>query len=125
MSYVGNQPKYTNSPVYSGTGNGSTVDYTLTWTPGSVNALLVFLSGVQQRPTTDYTASGTTLTFTTAPPSGVPITVVGLAIAGTQATIQANSMTKAQFDAACSDGNFLYVGDILTTDFLIQAQGVI
>lgn len=86
MTYVGNQPRFTNSPVYSGTGNGASA-FDLGFTPGSVNACLVFLSGVQQRPTTDYTVSGSTITFTTAPPTGVPITVVGLALAGTQGAL--------------------------------------
>jgi hypothetical protein len=79
-TYVGNQPKYLNVPIYTATGNGTTTAHTLTWTPGTVNTVIVFLSGVQQRPTTDYTISGTTLTFTSAPPNGVNITVVGLAM---------------------------------------------
>ena len=48
------------------TGDGSTVAFTVT--DGlTVNNTLVFLNGVFQRPTDDYTVSGTTLTFGTAP----------------------------------------------------------
>ena len=48
------------------TGDGSTVAFTVT--DGiTVNNTMVFLNGVFQRPTTDYTVSGTTLTFGTAP----------------------------------------------------------
>ena len=48
------------------TGDGSTVAFTVT--DGiTVNNTMVFLNGVFQRPTTDYTVSGTTLTFSTAP----------------------------------------------------------
>ena len=48
------------------TGDGSTVAFTVT-NGITVNNTLVFLNGVFQRPTTDYTVSGTTLTFGTAP----------------------------------------------------------
>ena len=48
------------------TGDGSTVAFTVT-SGMTVNNVLVFLNGVFQRPTTDYTVSGTTLTFGTAP----------------------------------------------------------
>ena len=50
------------------TGDGSTVAYTVT-NGATVDNVLVFLNGVFQRPTTDYTVSGTTLTFGTAPVS--------------------------------------------------------
>jgi len=50
------------------TGDGSTVAYTIT-DGQTVDNVLVFLNGVFQRPTTDYTVSGTTLTFGTAPVS--------------------------------------------------------
>ena len=54
------------------TGDGS--DTTLTITTGhTVNSVIVTENGVVQRPTTDYTVSGTTLTFTTAPASGVAV----------------------------------------------------
>ena len=48
------------------TGDGSTVGFTIT-DGQTVDNVLVFLNGVFQRPTTDYTVSGTTLTFVTAP----------------------------------------------------------
>src|SRR5210317_496898 len=56
------------------TGDGSTTAYTVT-SGADVENVLVFLNGVYQRPTTDYTVSGTTLTFTTAPVSGEAITI--------------------------------------------------
>ena len=48
------------------TGDGSTTGYTVT-SGATVGNVLVFLNGVFQRPTTDYTVSSTTLTFGTAP----------------------------------------------------------
>jgi len=50
------------------TGDGSTVAFTIT-NGQTVDNVLVFLNGVFQRPTTDYSVSGTTLTFGTAPVS--------------------------------------------------------
>ena len=56
------------------TGDGSTVAYTVT-SGVTVNTALVFLNGLCQVPTTDYTVSSTTLTFTTAPVSGDAIQI--------------------------------------------------
>jgi len=61
------------------TGDGSTVALTIT-TGHNVNSLIVTENGVVQRPTTDYTVSGTTLTFGTAPASGVAVRVKELLI---------------------------------------------
>ena len=55
------------------TGDGSTVAFTVS-DGADVENVLVFLNGVYQRPTTDYTVSSTTLTFGTAPVSGDVIT---------------------------------------------------
>jgi dihydroxyacetone kinase DhaKLM complex PTS-EIIA-like component DhaM len=61
------------------TGNGSTT--TMTVTNGhNVDSVIVTENGIVQRPTTDYTVSGTTLTFTTAPASGVAVRVKELLI---------------------------------------------
>jgi len=57
------------------TGDGSTVNYTLTNINNDVDSVMVFLNGVLQRPTTDYTVSGTTLTFGTAPVAADAITI--------------------------------------------------
>ena len=67
------------SPVLSyttrtATGDGSTTGYTVT-SGVTVDDVLVTENGVLQQPTTDYTVSGTTLTFGTAPASGVKIVI--------------------------------------------------
>ena len=67
------------SPVLSyntrtGTGDGSTTGFTVT-SGVTVDDVLVTENGVLQAPTTDYTISGTTLTFGTAPASGVAIVI--------------------------------------------------
>jgi len=57
------------------TGDGSTQTVTLTNINNDVDSVMVFLNGLLQRPTTDYTVSGTTLTFGTAPASADAITI--------------------------------------------------
>ena len=57
------------------TGDGSTVNFTLTNINNDVDSVMVFLNGVLQRPTTDYTVSGTTLTFGTAPVAADALTI--------------------------------------------------
>jgi hypothetical protein len=61
-----------NSRVY--TGDGATTTYNVT-TGTTANSVLVSENGVVQEPIADYTISGTTLTFTTAPASNVKITI--------------------------------------------------
>lgn len=51
-------------------GDGSTTVFSLPASVSNANNLIVTVSGVLQRATADYTASGTTLTFTSAPPAG-------------------------------------------------------
>jgi len=60
--------------VRSYTGDGSTTGFTVT-SGADVENVLVFLNGVFQRPTTDYTVSSTTLTFGTAPVNNDVITI--------------------------------------------------
>ena len=56
------------------TGDAATVNFTVTSGVG-VDDVLVMENGIVQKPTTDYTISGTTLTFTTAPANGVAIQI--------------------------------------------------
>lgn len=57
-------------------GDGSTVAYTMTVAPADDQQVQVFVGSVYQEPTTAYTVSGTTLTFTSAPPNSVPINII-------------------------------------------------
>ena len=56
------------------TGDGSDTTFTVT-NGATVDSVIVTENGVVQKPTTDYTISGTTLTFTTAPASAVAIQI--------------------------------------------------
>lgn len=51
-------------------GTGAQTAFTLTDNPGAIANLEVYISGVRQTPTANYTVSGTTLTFVAAPPAG-------------------------------------------------------
>ena len=56
------------------TGNNATVAFTLSTTPSSADNINIYISGVYQNSldsggTANYTVAGTTLTFTTAPPT--------------------------------------------------------
>ena len=79
MAYIGSEPNPGQNrevdDISSGF-NGSEVNFTLqvnsqNVSPGSANAIIVSLGGVVQNPGTDYTVAASTLTFTTAPASGL------------------------------------------------------
>lgn len=57
------------------TGNGSVTDFTLTLAPMNENNTLVYLDGVYQHKS-EYSVSGTTLSFSTAPANGDDIEVL-------------------------------------------------
>jgi hypothetical protein len=95
MSYIGNPIVSTDFPVDYASGNGSTTAFTLSVAPASVNAIDVQISGVSQSPQT-YSVSGTTLTFTAAPPTGSNnIVVRHKGVAGIPNTPSAASVVTA------------------------------
>jgi hypothetical protein len=69
VSYIGAEPTTASFPFDQFSGNGSTTAFTLTYAPASTTSIVVAVSGVVQNPNT-YSVSGSTLTFTGAPPSG-------------------------------------------------------
>jgi len=64
------------------TGTGACTDFTVT-NGVSNNSLLVMENGIVQTPSTDYSVSGATLTFTTAPANTVNIQIRELAVVAT------------------------------------------
>ena len=69
MSYIGNEPRFTQFPSKFFNGDGTAMTVSLDYAPPNKAALLVFISGVRQD-TDAYTLSGTSLTFTGSVPSG-------------------------------------------------------
>ena len=72
MAYIGNPPPtgFSATSKQSFSGDASTVAFTLTKAVALATDLEVFVDNVQQEPTTAYTVSSTTLTFTAAPATG-------------------------------------------------------
>jgi hypothetical protein len=72
MSYIGNTAQ--NQSYAPGidyfSGNGSTVAFTLSRPVNVAAEMLVFVANVPQNPSTAFTVSGNTITFTSAPPAG-------------------------------------------------------
>lgn len=66
VRYINEKDRPTEILGRTGTGDGSTTTFTVTQGM-TVAKVVVSVNGVIQRPTTDYTISGTTLTFGTAP----------------------------------------------------------
>jgi hypothetical protein len=86
-----------NFTVDTFTGNGSTVAYTLSATPASANSILVIVDGIVQTRTTNYSLSGTTLTFASAPDNASAITVIHLGFSTVSRTaVPDGSITTAK-----------------------------
>jgi hypothetical protein len=63
------------------TANGTATTFTSPISSTNADRVLVSVDGVIQRPTTDYTISGTVVTFDTAPPNGTIVMVRSIATA--------------------------------------------
>ena len=88
----------------SGSFNGSTTTFNLTVSsagvsPVTAQQLLISVGGVMQNPSDDYTVSGTTITFTTAPSAGLTFFGVFLGQALSLNTIADGSVTISSLKA--------------------------
>ena len=72
MPHIGTQPPngFSTSSKQSFNGDNSTTGFTLNTAVSSVTDIQVYVDNIRQEPTSAYTVSGTTLTFTEAPPTG-------------------------------------------------------
>ena len=106
MSYIGKKPtsSFASATSQTFTGNNSTTAFTLNRRVSAPEDLEVFVSNIQQQPTTSYTigSTGLALNFDSAPPSG-EFYVVYRSEAGTSAidvgaarTAKANTFTGNQ-----------------------------
>ena len=96
--------------------NNSTTTFNLTrnsavFTPQSAAQMQISLGGVVQEPSTDYTVSGSTITFTTAPNAGLDFfgVVRGTAVAIDYAN-DGNVQTKQEFTATEGQTSFTITG---------------
>lgn len=70
MAYIGNQVRSVPFVVDNFSGDGSNQNFTLSRVPASTSSIAVFINGLYQRPTANYTLDIQTISFTTAPASG-------------------------------------------------------
>jgi hypothetical protein len=82
--------------TFTANGTGSTV--ALTEAPASANAVIVSVDGVIQTAPTNYTLSGSTITFTGVPDSGANVVVkhIGFRTTSTVTALQAGSVTATE-----------------------------
>ena len=115
--------------------NGSTTQFNLTVSsstvePVSDSQLLISVGGVMQNPTNDYTVSGSTITFTTAPSAGLTFFGTFLGQALSLNTVQDGTVEFASFKAGTagvgikSDGTAIGVG-ITQIDFVGSGNTVV
>ena len=78
MPYLGSTPNasFSSRTKQDFTANGSTTAFTLSSAVASANDIEVFVGNVRQEPTDAYTVSGTTLTMSEAPATGLNFYVV-------------------------------------------------
>jgi len=82
--------------TFTANGTGSTI--ALTETPASANSLIVSVDGVIQTAPTNYTLSGSTITFTGVPTNGANVVVkhIGFRTTSTVTALQAGSVTSTE-----------------------------
>jgi len=88
MSYIGNSPISVAFLTDTFSGTGSQTAFTMTVAPANTSSILVAVTGVVQDPST-YSVSGTTLTFSAAPPSGtsnISVRYLGIPASGVTTT---------------------------------------
>ena len=82
--------------TFTANGTGSTIE--LTEAPASANAVIVSVDGVIQTAPTNYTLSGSTITFTGVPDNGANVVVkhIGFRTTSTVTALQAGSVTATE-----------------------------
>ena len=82
------------------TGDGSTTAFTLTETPAVANSVMVFVDGILQKSTSNYSISGSTLTFTSAPDASAEVEAKHMGLRGV-----VRRGPDYQYDAFTGDGS--------------------
>ena len=113
--YINPTLTYTNGTF---TGDGSTTTITID-SGRAVNDVMVSQNGFVLVPTDDYTISGTTLTFTSAPVSGAEISVRYLPLAGT------GSYTNGTFTGDGSTTTITIDSGRSVEDVIVSVNGVV
>lgn len=129
MSYIGLQPQQSLLSTFSQTfsGDGSTLQFTLSRAVSKASDLEVFVGNTQKLPTTEYTANGTQLLFVSAPAAGSNnITVIVRAGALSTINVTAQSFNQGSVVAPTVNSTVATTTGIYwptTTDLGIAANG--
>ena len=105
MPYIGQSPTQSAFVTDTFSGTGSTTVYTMSVAPANTSSALVAVSGVLQDPST-YSVSGTTLTFSGAPPTGtgnISVRYLGIPASGVTTTAY---RTVTEFTATAGQTTF-------------------
>lgn len=105
MSYIGQAPTTTAFVTDQFSGTGSQTAFTMSLAPATTSSILVSVTGVLQDPST-YSVSGTTLTFSAAPPSGtgnISVRYLGIPASGVTTTAY---RTVTEFTATAGQTTF-------------------
>jgi hypothetical protein len=114
----------------SGSFNGSTQTFALTistvsFSPVNAQQLIVVLGGIVQAPTTDYTISGSNITFTTAPIFGLTCSIVSIGSALPQSAIEDGTVTPSKLSTggpSWNTGGDVYISGVTT---ITNASGTV
>jgi len=109
----------TNVSLNEFSGNGSTTAFTLSADPSTENNTQVYIDGVYQEKGT-YAVSGTTLTFSTAPPNGTSIEVMAFT-ASSVGVVADGSITTAKLENSSGSSDGVTTAKI-ATDAVTQAK---
>ena len=131
MPYLGKSPQhgnYSKLDDFSGDFDGSDATHAvasngIAITPVRPEALIISINGVIQEPTTDYTVSGTNITFTTAPTAGDNFFGVAMGEQLAIGTPSDATITAAKLSSAVLTGHTDIGGAIADADLFLVDDG--
>ena len=132
MPFIGKSPTAGFASIVKDdlTPNGSTTAFTLSKQVANANDIAVFLGNVRQEPTDAYTVSGTTLTMSEAPASGLNFYVLHIAGTTESSVVPADntiSTAKLQNDSVTGakiENNPTIAGTLTSTGLITASAGV-
>jgi len=104
-------------------GTGTTVE--LTEAPASANSIIVSVDGVIQTAPTNYTLSGSTITFTGTPDNGANVVVrhIGFRTTSTVTALQASSVTATEIaDGSITNAKIVSVANTKISGNIVSSQ---
>ena len=128
MAYLGREPVNGYYQKQSITTDGSTTTFTLDYTVGTVNSILVQVDGVLQEPTSSYTiaSGGTQIVFSEAPLATDTTFIIYLGIGFDTAIISDASFTHTELaERAASNDKFLIFDTSANAVKTIQTSNIV